>query len=135
VIPVSEVQVAISASAAPSDDLMVMVVDDDDAVRAVTAEILSDLGYVVLEAGSGGAALDLFDQHKDIRAVVLDFAMPGMNGGDVARELTGRRRGLPILFATGYADADLLASTPDDHIVHKPFDRVELASKLASALR
>lgn len=134
VSPARESPVTASASAAPEDNLTVLIVDDDDAVRAVTAEILVDLGYVVLEAGSGGAALDLFDQHPDIRAVLLDFAMPGMNGGDVARELTGRKSGLPILFATGYADADLLASTTDDLIVHKPIDRVELARKLAAAL-
>ncbi|WP_428151369.1 response regulator [Brevundimonas sp.] len=134
-VPVSEAPSATVASVAPSDNLMVLVVDDDDAVRGVTAEILSDLGYVVVEAGSGGAALDVFDRHQDIRAVVLDFAMPGMNGGDVARELVGRRPGLPILFATGYADADALAATPDDLIVHKPFDQGELAHKLAAALR
>ncbi|WP_207931508.1 ATP-binding protein [Brevundimonas goettingensis] len=122
------------APAAPSDGLTILVVDDDEAVRGVTADILKDLGYGVVEAGSGGAALDLFDTRADIRAVVLDFAMPGMNGGDVARELSGRRPGLPILFATGYADAQALASTPEEAIVHKPFDRVELAHKLASAL-
>ena len=135
VVPVIDMPSAVSVSATPEDDLMVLVVDDDDAVRAVTAEMLVDLGYVVLQAGSGRAALDVFDQQAGIRAVVLDFAMPGMNGGDVAKELTGRKRGLPILFATGYADADLLASTTEDHIVHKPFDRSELARKLAAALR
>ena len=118
---------------APAENLVVLVVDDDDAVREVTAGILVDLGYVVVEAGSGGAALEIFDRREDIRAVILDFAMPGMNGADVAREMLGRRPALPILFATGYADAEALAAASDDRIVHKPFKEAELADKLAMA--
>ncbi|MFN6980910.1 MAG: response regulator [Brevundimonas sp.] len=133
-VPVHDVVKPSSKSVAPAPETTVMVVDDDDAVRSVTSGILVDLGYVVVEAGSGGAALDVFDRHPDIQAVVLDFAMPGMNGGDVARELTSRRPGLPILFATGYADAEALASTSDDRIIHKPFDQSDLADKLALAL-
>ena len=134
-VPADEPVSEIAASPPPPADTVVLVVDDDDAVRAVTAGILSDLGYVIMEAGSGGAALDIVDQHQNIRAVVLDFAMPGMNGGDVARELAARKPGLPILFATGYADVEALASTPAALIVHKPFDQGELAHKLAAALR
>jgi CheY-like chemotaxis protein len=59
--------------------------------------------------------------------------MPGMNGADVAREMQGRRPALPILFATGYADAEALAAASDDRIVHKPFKQGELADKLALA--
>ena len=133
-VPVREIAQKSSPTVAPPPETTVLVVDDDDAVRAVTSGILADLGYVVVEAGSGGAALDVFDRRPDIQAVVLDFAMPGMNGGDVARELTSRRPGLPILFATGYADADALASTADDRIIRKPFDQGDLAEKLALAL-
>ncbi len=118
--------------AAPRPDLVVLVVDDDDAVREVTAGILLDLGYQVFEAGSGGAALDMFNSRID--AVVLDFAMPGLNGADLAKELRSRRPGVPILFATGYADAEALADTPDDHIVLKPFRANELAEKMALAV-
>ncbi|RZJ19028.1 MAG: response regulator [Brevundimonas sp.] len=112
---------------------VVLVVDDDDAVREVTVNILLDLGYVVEEAGSGGRALELINQRDDIAAVVLDFAMPGMNGNDVAREMRGRRPQLPILFATGYADAEALGDASDDEIVRKPFQSAELAEKLALA--
>jgi signal transduction histidine kinase len=117
---------------APRPDLVVLVVDDDDAVREVTAGILLDLGYRVFEAGSGGAALDMFNTRID--AVVLDFAMPGLNGADLAKELRARRPGVPILFATGYADADALSDTPDDHIVLKPFRANDLAEKMARAV-
>ncbi|MBU2417174.1 MAG: response regulator, partial [Alphaproteobacteria bacterium] len=124
----------VEAEAGPvahEDHLVVLVVDDDDAVREVTAGLLADLGYDVVEAGSGGAALDLFERHDEIRAVVLDFAMPGMNGADLARELRARRPRVPILFATGYADAEALTGVGDHQIVHKPFGQAELARKLS----
>ena len=132
--PVTDVVTERPATAAPASDLVVLIVDDDDAVREVTAGIVSDLGYAVVEAGSGGAALDLLDRRNDIQAVILDFAMPGMNGADVAREMHSRRPNLPILFATGYADAEALATASDERIVHKPFNDGELADKLARVI-
>ncbi|WP_435993827.1 response regulator [Brevundimonas sp. LjRoot202] len=128
--PVGQVAEAGAAPMAPGDHLMVLVVDDDDAVREVTAGLLVDLGYNVIEAGSGGAALDLIERHQ-ISAVVLDFAMPGMNGADLARELRARQPRVPILFATGYADAEALMKVGDHQIVHKPFVQAELARKLS----
>jgi signal transduction histidine kinase/CheY-like chemotaxis protein len=133
-VPVEDAPVSIAPRAASAPGTVVLVVDDDDAVREVTAGILIDLGYAVVEAGSGGAALDVLDGRDDIRAVILDFAMPGMNGADVAREMQGRRPLLPVLFATGYVDADALAAASDDRIVHKPFKAGELADKLALAI-
>jgi len=133
-LPHTEVSVGVSPRKAATPGTVVMVVDDDDAVREVTAGILADLGYIVVEAGSGGAALDMLDRRQDVEAVVLDFAMPGMNGADVAREMQGRRPELPILFATGYADAEALAEAPEVRVVHKPFRAGELAEKLALTL-
>ena len=133
--PAKEIIPLTMVSAAPLPDTKVLVVDDDEAVRAVTSGILADLGYCVVEAGSGGAALDLLEEHPDIQAAVLDFAMPGMNGGEVARELAARRPGLPVLFATGYADIEALAATSEDRIIHKPFNQNDLAAKLSLALR
>lgn len=120
--------------AARDAGLVVLVVDDDEAVREVTAGFLSDLGYDVIEAGSGGAALDQLERHEKIDAVVLDFAMPGMNGGELARELKMRRPSAPILFATGYVDAEALTDIGEDLIVHKPFTQAELARKLSRTL-
>lgn len=120
--------------AARDAGLVVLVVDDDEAVREVTAGFLNDLGYDVIEAGSGGAALDQLERHAKIDAVVLDFAMPGMNGGELARELKMRRPSAPILFATGYVDAEALTDIGEDLIVHKPFTQAELARKLSRTL-
>ncbi len=99
-------------------------------MREVTAGILRDLGYGVLEAGSGGAALDMLDRHPEVDIALLDFAMPGMNGNEVARELRVRRPGLPILFATGYADTTALKEAGEDQIIQKPFVETEVAEKL-----
>jgi CheY-like chemotaxis protein len=112
----------------------ILVVDDDAAVREITTGLLRDLGYDVIEAGSGGAALDALDNNAEVDLVLLDFAMPGMNGGEVARELKARRPDLPILFATGYADAGGLVDATEDQIIQKPFEEDELASKLLATL-
>jgi CheY-like chemotaxis protein len=122
------------ALAARPQNVHVLLVDDDSAVREVTAGILHDLGYDVIEAGSGGAALEVLDREADIDLLLVDFAMPGMNGAEVAREVHARRPGLPILFVTGYADTEALASAGDDGILRKPFVEKDLAAKLRSVL-
>lgn len=121
------------ATAYETGERVVLLVDDDSAVREVTAGMLKDLGYRVLEAGSGGAAFEMLDSaHVDL--ALLDFAMPGMNGAEVAREIRIRRPNIPILFATGYADAAIKADLSEDQILQKPFDDHQLAMKLAAAL-
>ena len=112
----------------------VLVVDDDDHVREITALMLRDLGYHVVEAGSGGAALDMLERQTAVELVLLDFAMPGMNGGEVAREIKARRPHLPVLFATGYADAEALVEAGEDRVIRKPFVDDELAAKVAAAV-
>jgi signal transduction histidine kinase len=122
------------AARASNGDVRVLVVDDDSAVREVTAGILGDLGYRVIEAGSGGAALDLLDRER-IDLMLLDFAMPGMNGAEVAREARARRPDVPILFVTGYADTTALGAAEEDIILRKPYVEEELAAKLKAVLR
>jgi len=133
--PRAEDAAAQAASEPAPKDLNVLLVDDDSAVREVTAGLLQDLGYRVVEAGSGGAALDMLDRQADIDVLLVDFAMPGMNGAEVAREVHARRPGLPILFVTGYADTEALAAAGDDGILRKPFVERDLAAKLRTALR
>ncbi len=113
---------------------VILLVDDDSAVREVTVGILRDLGYGVFEAGSGGAALDLLERNTQVSLAMLDFAMPGMNGAELAREVRARRPDLPILFATGYVDASALDGIHEDQIVRKPFDERDLAERLARHL-
>ena len=114
---------------------IILLVDDDSAVREVTALILEDLGYVVLKAGSGGAALDLLDERQsNVELVLLDFAMPGMSGLEVARQVQLKYPAIPILFVTGYADKNALRDVGDERIIKKPFIGQELAEKVNAAL-
>ena len=88
----------------------------------------------MIEAGSGGAALEILDRDDEIDLMVLDFAMPGMNGAEVAREARARRPQLPILFVTGYADTAALPEPGEEGVLRKPFREEELAAKLRSVL-
>jgi len=114
--------------------LTILLIDDDNAVREVTRAILHDLGYRVLEAGSGGAALDLIEREPNIDLMVADFAMPGMNGAEVARLAKAKRPSLPVLFVTGFADHTALAGISEAQIISKPFMDDELADKVRLAL-
>jgi len=121
-------------SSADAANLSVLVVDDDSAVREVTAEILGELGYRVIEAGSGGEALHLLERGDRIDVMLVDFAMPGMNGAEVAREARARRPEVPILFVTGYADTAALEQAGEGGILRKPYLERELAAKLRAVL-
>jgi signal transduction histidine kinase len=115
-------------------DARILLVDDDHAVREVTSTTLRDLRYSVVEAGSGGAALDILAREPTIDLLIIDFAMPGMSGAEVARQARAKRPTLPILFITGFADRAALAGVSETHIVGKPFVNDELVTKLRSIL-
>jgi len=113
----------------------ILLVDDDTDVREVTAAILAERGYEVIEAGSGGSALDVLDrQGGSVDLMLMDFAMPGMNGSEVAREAHAKRPALPILFLTGYADLAAFRDIGDDQIVSKPYRDEDLLAKVQAAL-
>jgi DNA-binding response OmpR family regulator len=116
---------------------MVLLVDDDNDVRAAAAGMLRYAGHDVIEAGSGREALDCLGRESDrIDLMIVDFVMPGMNGVEVARLGRLSRPGLPILFVTGFANtAELAGQTSSDLILRKPFRTTELVAKIGEALR
>jgi signal transduction histidine kinase/CheY-like chemotaxis protein len=123
------------ASASPQQrHAVIMLVDDDSAVREVTASILRECGHVVFEAGSGGAALELLDCRSEIELVVIDFAMPGMNGAEVARQVGSKRPDLPVVFVTGYINMVAFEEIGEERIIKKPFIGEELINKVGAAL-
>ena len=111
----------------------ILLVDDDGAVRAVTAEALRDLGYDVTEAGSGGAALDLVERER-IDLMIVDLAMPGMSGAELASRVRAKQPDMPMLFVTGFADRGMLNDVSGAEVVGKPFAPGELAAKARAAL-
>jgi signal transduction histidine kinase/CheY-like chemotaxis protein len=112
---------------------VILLVDDDSAVRQVIASILEEIGYVILTMGSGGAALDVLD-HTKVDLVLLDFAMPGMSGVELARQVQQKFPTLPILFVTGYADKAAFVDVSEERIIKKPFIGNELTTKVNAAL-
>lgn len=110
---------------APPTAPLVLVVDDDTAVRNVTSDMLKDLGCNVLEAEGGREALDLLERRRDdVTLAVVDYAMPEMNGVQLARAIRERGIRAPIVLATGYAElAEPLdsRSSPLSIVLHKPF--------------
>ncbi len=106
-----------------------VLVDDEDLVRASTADMLADLGYRVEEAASAEAALLLIQAGAKPDLLVTDHLMPGMTGVDLVRAVREKYPDLPALLVSGYAEAEGIA--PDLPRLTKPFRRGELAEKLA----
>ena len=102
-----------------------LLVDDEELVRASTADMLSDLGYAVVEASSAEEALRLVDGGRAPDVVVTDHLMPGMTGTELARTLKARRLAQKELVIFGYAEDDGIA--PDLPRLTKPFRQAELA--------
>jgi hypothetical protein len=110
-------------------DATILVVDDDEDVRTFLAESLSSLGYQVVEADCGAAGLARIDEAEPA-LVLLDYAMPGMHGADVARSARAKRPHLPIVFVTGYAETEQLEAAlgPAVPVLRKPFTIAQLAA-------
>jgi CheY-like chemotaxis protein len=116
---------------------LVLVVDDEAPVRMVTAETLRELGYAVLEAGSGAEGLALLASHPNIAVLLTDVMMPHMNGRQLAEEACRLQPGLRVLYASGYTRNAVVHNgiiDPGVHLLSKPFTMTELARKLRDVL-
>ncbi len=114
----------------------VLVVDDDPDLRGVLVNSLDALGYRVAEAADGPTGLAALEQQRP-DVLVVDFAMPGMNGAEVARAARERCPGLPIVLTSGYADTDAIerAMGKGARILRKPFRIDELLGAVGEALK
>ncbi|MEN3974375.1 PAS domain-containing protein [Emcibacter sp. SYSU 3D8] len=109
---------AIAEAAAPAPVLpeeagrsaTILVVDDDPLIARSTAEMLADLGHIVVEANSGREALDILESGLGVDLIVTDHAMPGMNGIELAAAVHRSRPGMPVLLATGYVELPVQAT-------------------------
>lgn len=126
----------------PSDEMAavdrsstVLVIDDDPDVRAFLIDSLNSLGFRTIEAANGSAGLAALEESQP-DLMVLDFAMPGMTGAEVARAAWGRFPDLPIVFASGYADTAAIENVAGmgATILRKPFRVDELHSVVVQRL-
>jgi CheY-like chemotaxis protein len=116
----------------------VLVLEDDDDVRSYSAEILRELGYRVLEAHDGAAALRVLDQHVRVDILFTDVVLPGgMTGAQVAAHARTLRPKLKVLFTTGYARNAIIHHGRLDkgvQLITKPFSFNDLAAKIRDVL-
>lgn len=110
----------------------ILVVDDDDSVRAVAVRQLTSLGHEVIAASGGTEALAVLECTPGIDLLFVDVTMPGgPSGPEVAERAARAYGGLRVLFASGNFDTALPASA---HCIIKPYRKSELAQKLAEVL-
>jgi PAS domain S-box-containing protein len=117
---------------------LVLLVDDDESVRALGKRMLERLGFEVVVGSDGREAVELFAQHRDrIRVVVLDLTMPGMSGEDVFRSIRAAKPDARVVLASGYS-ADELASRLSAKgyagFLQKPYTIEDLTRVLKSIL-
>lgn len=115
----------------------ILLAEDDDVLRRLTARILTAQGYRVLEASDGVEALRVAEEHEgDLDLLTTDMVMPSMGGHDLASQLTARRPGLKVLFVSGYTDDAIGRGElqPGDAFLQKPVDPRMLAKKVRQML-
>ena len=105
-----------------------LLVDDEDLVRMSTADMLTDLGFAVVEATSAEEALVAIDQGVHFDVLITDHLMPGMTGVELAGLVQQQRPGIPVLLVSGFAEPQGVGSSMPRLI--KPFRQVELAARL-----
>ncbi len=109
-----------------------LVVDDQSPLRAIIARALVAAGYHVLEADEGAQALELIQSpENDVRLVISDIRMPGMDGYELADRLTQRPHPMPMIFISGYGQTGI--SLPGS-IFLKPFSTQELLTEVRRLL-
>jgi PAS domain S-box-containing protein len=129
------VRVSSIADAAPSK-AMVLVVEDEAAVRAAVIRILSDRGYSVLQAAGPTSAAELARLWAGpVDLLLTDIVMPDMSGDELARELRKARPHLRVVYMTGYSgEIDTAVLRTDGAVIHKPFTRGSLLAAVEGAL-
>ena len=113
----------------------ILVVDDEPIVREVVADMLAAMGCTAITAENGEKALSVIDEEAPT-AILLDLAMPGMNGAEVARMLVSRRPGARIVFATSFARNEAIDAGVGENaiLLRKPFSPSALADAISKAL-
>jgi len=114
---------------------IILVVEDNGALRRLMARVLADQGFQVLQAASAIKGLELFQaQPESVALAVVDMVMPGMSGLDLAAELERLRPGIKILYTSGYGSSvamESISHRSPDRVLLKPFDAAELVDRVS----
>jgi len=115
----------------------ILLVEDEDGLRALNARGLTSRGYTVLEASNGLEAIEAFDKHGHVDLVVSDVVMPEMDGPTLLKELRRRDQNVKIIFVSGYAEEAFSKNLPSQEqyaFLAKPFTLKQLVAEVKKTL-
>jgi signal transduction histidine kinase/PAS domain-containing protein len=116
---------------------IILVVEDEERVRALSVEALRELGYSVIEASGPRQALQMLDEDQQVTLLFTDVVMPDMSGRQLADRARGKRPNLKVLYTTGYTRNAIVHNgmlDPGTNLLTKPFSIEELAAKVRKIL-
>jgi CheY-like chemotaxis protein len=119
-------------------DQVILVVEDDAAMRSTSVQVLQGLGYTVIDAADGDRALRRLEERPEVALLFTDVVMPGMSGKELADEAVSRYPGLKLLFTTGYTRNSIVHGGRLDagvQLLTKPFTVDQLARKVHAVLQ
>jgi PAS domain S-box-containing protein len=115
--------------------LRILLVDDNEAVRATTAELLTDLGHSVETAEDGASMLRMLDEDSAYDLIITDYAMPLMSGGEAMLHARAVKPDIRAIIVSGYADADEIERKPEGvQVLGKPFSAEDMSRAIARAV-
>ena len=117
---------SIRARRAPHKQRKLLVIDDDAKLLASYRDLLSPYGFEVLCANNGSEAIPLVEQNPDILLVILDLAMPRMDGREWLRWFRGRRKEMPVIVISAYQLEIVEPELKPSVVLEKPFHVAEL---------
>jgi two-component system cell cycle sensor histidine kinase/response regulator CckA len=139
--PAATAQTDAARPAAASADLtgtgQILLVEDEEGLRALNARGLASRGYTVLEASNGVEAIEVLDREGHVDLVVSDVVMPEMDGPTLLKELRKRDPNLKVIFVSGYAEEAFAKNLPKDEqyaFLAKPFTLKQLVAEVKKTL-
>ena len=121
----------------PTGSGTILLVDDEEIIRSVTARALRLMGYTVLDASGPQDALRMIEDMGALDLLLTDVVMPGMNGPELARRILKRSSDVRVLYMTGHSDGSISlhgAADSGTAVLQKPFSLGDLTRKVREAL-